>query len=71
MIKTCLAPLLRGRGFARSHGTFRRIGEHGDATLLDIQGSTGSWRNESLFYVNVGVSTSRWLMFREAQYRNA
>ncbi len=54
MIKTQAAPLLRGHGFACSHGTFRRIDEHGDATLLDLQGSTGSWGDESLFYVNIG-----------------
>jgi hypothetical protein len=57
MIKTCLGPFLREHGFKRSHGTFRRIDEHGDATLLDIQGSTGSWRDVSLYYVNTGVAT--------------
>ncbi|GAA1407629.1 DUF4304 domain-containing protein [Catellatospora coxensis] len=68
MIKSQLAPLLRAHGFARSSGTFRRFDAEGDATLLDVQGSTGSGRHASLFYVNVGVSTSRWLLFREAQY---
>ncbi|MEV0455791.1 DUF4304 domain-containing protein [Catellatospora methionotrophica] len=71
MIKTILAPPLRERGFVRSHNTFRRIDEYGDATLLDIQGSMGSGINESMFYVNVGVSTSRWLRFREAQFGDA
>ncbi|MEU8005683.1 DUF4304 domain-containing protein [Catellatospora sp. NPDC049111] len=68
MIKSQLVPLLRAHGFTRSSGTFRRFDAEGDATLLDVQGSTGSGQHASLFYVNVGVSTSRWLLFREAKY---
>ncbi|WP_435204023.1 DUF4304 domain-containing protein [Micromonospora sp. bgisy143] len=61
MIAKQVGPVLRGHGFRRSHGTFRRISDAGHAAIIEFQGSTGSWGDTSLFYVNLGVATVSWL----------
>ncbi|TYB39114.1 DUF4304 domain-containing protein [Micromonospora sp. AP08] len=61
MIAKQVGPVLRGHGFKRSHGTFRRISDGGHAAVIEFQGSTGSWGDRSLFYVNLGVATAPWL----------
>ncbi|GLZ57296.1 DUF4304 domain-containing protein [Micromonospora sp. NBRC 107095] len=61
MIAMQVGPVLRGHGFKRSHGSFRRISDAGHAAIIEFQGSTGSWGDTSLFYVNLGVATASWL----------
>jgi len=56
--------MLRVHGFTRSSGTFRRMSEFG-AQMIQFQGSTGSWGDTSLFYVNLGVATGPWLAWFE------
>ncbi|TYC00650.1 DUF4304 domain-containing protein [Micromonospora sp. WP24] len=58
MIAKQVGPVLRGHGFRRSHGTFRRISDAGHAAVIEFQGSTSSWGSTSLFYVNLGVATA-------------
>lgn len=65
MIAKQVGPALRGHGFKRSHGTFRRISESGHAAIIEFQGSTGSWGDTSIFYVNLGVATTSWLDWRQ------
>ncbi|MGQ5260479.1 DUF4304 domain-containing protein [Micromonospora sp. ZYX-F-536] len=61
MIAKQVGLVLRGHGFKRSHGTFRRISDAGHVAIIEFQGSTGSWGDTSLFYVNLGVATPSWL----------
>ncbi|MGC5018642.1 DUF4304 domain-containing protein [Micromonospora sp. DT47] len=61
MIAKQVGPVLRGHGFKRSHGTFRRISDAGHAAVVEFQGFAGSWGDTSLFYVYLGVATAPWL----------
>ncbi|RKN23779.1 DUF4304 domain-containing protein [Micromonospora musae] len=65
MIAKQVGPVLRGHGFRRSHGTFRRISDAGHAAVIEFQGSTSSWDSTSLFYVNLGVATASWLDWKQ------
>ncbi|MCG5470512.1 DUF4304 domain-containing protein [Micromonospora sp. LAH09] len=68
MIAKQVGPVLRGHGFKRSHGTFRRISDAGHAAVVEFQGSTGGGGDTSLFYVNLGVATVSWLAWKEHLY---
>ncbi|MCO1595258.1 DUF4304 domain-containing protein [Micromonospora sp. RHAY321] len=68
MIAKQVGPVLRGHGFKRSHGTFRRISDAGHGAIIEFQGSTGSWGDTSLFYVNLGVATPSWLDWSQERF---
>ncbi|MEU4714983.1 DUF4304 domain-containing protein [Micromonospora purpureochromogenes] len=68
MISKQVAPVLRGHGFKRSGGTFRRISAAGHAAVIEFQGSRAGGGDFSLFYVNLGVATASWLDWRQERF---
>jgi len=61
IVRDHLAPALQAEGFTRKGRTFRRAAGNGDVLLIEVQTSSGSRRDEAIFFLNIAVLSQPWL----------
>jgi hypothetical protein len=61
LFRDYLNPLLVPRGFSRHGRSYHLVSPMMDYLIVNVQASSGSWQEEFIFYVNVGIAPEPWL----------